>query len=481
MRNPAKFSYGILLFLILSSVSYSQSGLKARIDSLLCDSMFQATAASINVYDLTAGKPLYQNKIKLLLKPASNMKVITTSAALCFLGPEYQFQTNLYYTGNVTSDSVLTGDIYVEGKGDPDFGLADLDSLVNNIRLLGIREIKGHIYADVSYMDSLFWGKGWMWDDDPSTDAPYLSPLNINSNTVTVNITPGFPGTPAVVKTIPETPFFRIINHSLTISGDSSTFKWDRDWLHRENDIVLTGYLPMKSSPVTEDINVYDPARYFLTLLKERMEFSRMLVLGTLEEARVPQNAKLFYTFNRPYGQVIVNLNKTSDNLSAEMTLRAMAYRFFGKPATPENGIKLVDSLITLSGLKYKDYRIVDGSGVSHYNLVTTELLLNVLKYIYYSRPMLFGILYNSFPNAGVDGSLEKRMKNTLAFNNLHAKTGSLSGVNSLSGYVTAQNKHLLAFSAIIQNYVGSAQRAIKILDEVGRILAESGAPEASE
>ncbi|HEX2868352.1 MAG TPA: D-alanyl-D-alanine carboxypeptidase/D-alanyl-D-alanine-endopeptidase [Ignavibacteriales bacterium] len=481
MKKNTKFSFSILLFVLLSSVSYPQSGLKAKLDTLLSDSIFQATAASVNVYDLTAGKPLYQNKIKLLLKPASNMKIITTSAALCFLGPEYQFQTNLYYTGTITPDSIMTGDLYVEGKGDPDFGLADLDSLVKQIKLLGIKEIKGHVYGDVSYMDSIFWGKGWMWDDDPSTDAPYMSALNINSNTVTVNIKPGFPGTPAVVTTVPETPFFKIINRSLTISGDSSTFKWDRDWLHRTNNIVLSGNLPLKSSPITEDINVYDPARYFLTLLKERLEFSRVLVLGTVDTASVPTNAKLFYTFNRPYGEVIVNLNKTSDNLSAEMTLRAMAYRFFGKPATPENGIKMVDSLITLSGLNYKDYRIVDGSGVSHYNLVTTELLLDVLKYIYYSKPRLFGVLYNSFPNAGVDGSLGNRMKNTLAFNNLHAKTGSLSGVNSLSGYVTAQNKHMLAFSAIIQNYVGSASRAIKILDEIGRILSESGNAEASE
>ncbi|MGE5441071.1 MAG: D-alanyl-D-alanine carboxypeptidase/D-alanyl-D-alanine-endopeptidase [Bacteroidota bacterium] len=474
MKNLVKFPYLIVFLFLFHSLSYSQSELKIRLDALLADSMFQSTVASVNVYDLTAKSPLYQNQIKLLLKPASNMKVITTAAGLCFLGPDYKFQTLMYHTGSIT-DSVCTGDLYLEGRGDPDFGLLDLDTLLQSVKLLGIKEVKGNIYADVSYMDSLFWGKGWMWDDDPSTDAPYLSPLNINSNTVTVSIAPGLPGNAPIVSTIPESGYFKIKNKSYTVAGDSSTFRWDRDWLNRKNDIVLSGNLPMKSPLIANEINVYDPARYFLTLFKEKLERAGIIVLGGIDTSRVPKDAKLIYIFSRPFSQVIVNLNKTSDNLSAEMTLRAMAYKYFGKPATPENGIKMVDSLITLSGLNYKDYRIVDGSGVSHYNLVSSELLLNVLKYIYNFRPELYGILYNSFPVAGVDGSLDYRMRNTEASNNLHAKTGTLSGISSLSGYVTAKNRHVLAFSAIIQNYVGSSSRAVKILDEIGRILAESG------
>lgn len=479
MKNLIKFPYVILFLFLTSSLSFSQSELKIKLDSLLADSMFQSTAASVNVYDLTSKNSLYERQTKLLLKPASNMKVVTTAAGLCFLGPDYKFQTLLYHTGKIT-DSVCTGDLYLEGRGDPDFGLSDLDTLVREIKHLGIKEIKGNVYADVSYMDSLFWGKGWMWDDDPSTDAPYLSPLNINSNTVTVNIAPGLSGNGALVSTFPATSYFIIKNRSFTVLGDSSTFQWDRDWLHRKNDIIVSGSLPLTSPVISSEINVFDPARYFLTLFKERLETAHILVPGKIDTARVPKDAKLIYTFSRPYGEVIVNLNKTSDNLSAEMTLRAMAYKYFGKPATPENGIKMVDSLITLSGLKYKDYRIVDGSGVSHYNLISTELLLNVLKYIYTSRPELFGLLYNSFPIAGVDGSLKKRMINTEASNNVHAKTGTLSGVSSLSGYVTSSNKHMLAFSVIIQNYVGGSYRAVRVLDEIGRILAESG-QEASQ
>jgi D-alanyl-D-alanine carboxypeptidase/D-alanyl-D-alanine-endopeptidase (penicillin-binding protein 4) len=169
-----------------------------------------------------------------------------------------------------------------------------------------------------------------------------------------------------------------------------------------------------------------------------------------------------------------VNLNKTSDNLSTEMTLRALAEKYFEKPVSVMNGIKMIDSLIILCGLNPKDYRLVDGSGVSHYNLVSAELLLSVLKHFYYNEKDLFESLYESFPNAGIDGSLAGRMKRTLAENNVHAKTGTLSGVSSLSGYVKNKKGNMIAFSILVQNYVGSSKQARDFIDKVCEIIAES-------
>ena len=131
------------------------------------------------------------------------------------------------------------------------------------------------------------------------------------------------------------------------------------------------------------------------------------------------------FTFSRTYDSVIVNLNKTSDNLSTEMTLFALSERYFGRPASAKNGLKMIDSLIIVCGLNPKDYKLVDGSGVSHYNLVTAELLLSVLKHFYYSEPNLFESLYNSFPIAGFDGTLENRMKKTKAEKALEAMTAA--------------------------------------------------------
>jgi D-alanyl-D-alanine carboxypeptidase/D-alanyl-D-alanine-endopeptidase (penicillin-binding protein 4) len=120
-----------------------------------------------------------------------------------------------------------------------------------------------------------------------------------------------------------------------------------------------------------------------------------------------------------------------------------------------------------------RNYRIVDGSGVSHYNLVSTELLNAVLKYFYLHQTELYKTLSQSFPLAGVDGTLKRRMKNTLAENNVRAKTGTISGVSSLSGYVTTKSKHQLSFSLMIQNHVRKTYRAVYFLDKICSLLAE--------
>jgi D-alanyl-D-alanine carboxypeptidase/D-alanyl-D-alanine-endopeptidase (penicillin-binding protein 4) len=207
--------------------------------------------------------------------------------------------------------------------------------------------------------------------------------------------------------------------------------------------------------------------------MKEHLEGRGINVDGKIYFSKIPDYAINLFNFDRPFGNVITHLNKVSYNLGAEMTLYAISAKYFGTPATAKNGIKMVDSLITLAGMNPSDYRIVDGSGVSHYNLISSELILAVLKYMYYDKPDLFTILYNSFPIAGVDGTLDNRMKNTPAQNNVHAKTGTLSGVCSLSGYVTAKNGHLLAFSMLVQNYVGSSKIGRGFQDRICNILAE--------
>ena len=220
-------------------------------------------------------------------------------------------------------------------------------------------------------------------------------------------------------------------------------------------------------------VNVLEPEKYFLTVLSEVLDSNNIKIVGDIGLTNLPIDVKLLYSFSRKYFNIIENLNKTSDNLSAEMTLLALAEKFYGKPASAKNGINVVDKMIELIGLIPDDYRIVDGSGVSHYNVVSAQLLATILKYFYNEKPELYTVLYNSFPIAGVDGTLENRMKNTSAEKNVHAKTGTLTGVSTLSGYLTTKKNHAIAFSILMQNYVGPSTKAKELQDEICRILAE--------
>ena len=252
----------------------------------------------------------------------------------------------------------------------------------------------------------------------------------------------------------------------------------NRDWINRTNKFLVTGNFSKngfkRKNNYSEQFNIYKPENYFLNLFKESLEKNGIKFSGDLKIKSLQESANHIYTFSRTYDSVIVNLNKTSDNLSTEMTLLALAEKYFGRPASAKNGLKMIDSLIIICGLNPKDYRLVDGSGVSHYNLISAELLISVLKYFYYNEFELYKTLYDSFPIAGVDGTLENRMRNTKAENNVHAKTGTLSGVASLSGYVKNKKGNMIAFSILVQNYVGNSKQARDFIDAVCEVLAEA-------
>lgn len=460
----------IFTLLVVFIISAYPQSVKSKLDNVLKDKFFESCLVSIQVEDLTSNRTLYKKNEKYLLRPASNMKILTSSAGLLFLGPDYEFKTDLYYDGYVSNDT-LYGNIYVVGGCDPDFVTHDLYPFVDAIKTLNVSVINGNIYGDVSFKDSLYWGNGWMWDDDPSFDAPYLSALNINDNCVEVFVQQSEYLDKPTVTLNPGTSYVTIKNES-TLNGDDK-FQITRNWLERKNEIIVKGKFPTSQRYVKQYVNVLEPAKYFLTVFSEVLDSNHIKILGKKDLQNLSGDETLLSSFSRKYVDIINNLNKTSDNLSAEMALYALAERYSGKPAIADSGIQFINQMIDSIGLKSKDYRMVDGSGVSHYNVVSAELIVNILKYFFDKQPLLYEILYESFPIAGVDGTLEFRMRNTDAANNVHAKTGTLSGVSCISGFVKSNNNHQIAFSIMMQNFVGSSKHARDLQDEICKILAE--------
>ena len=466
--------YLFLLLALLSSGINAQS-LAQRLDSLLFnDPMMKTSEVGISVFDLTTGEQLFQYQDEKLYRPASTEKVVTSVSALATLGTDYTMNTRLQYTGKIENDT-LKGNLYLVGGFDPEFMDEDLDSLVDIIAQSGIRYIADTLAADVSMTDSIYWGTGWSWDDVPASFQPYMSPLMLNRGCVDVTVIPTQKDSLPQVICVPASDYYQVDNDGVSNNSKAGRLQITRNWLHHGNLIHISGNVTKET---TRTLSIYNSKEFFFQTFSNRLK-AKGIGFNQTAFADCPENDSLtvvtpLFTLERPIGEVLTQMMKESDNLCAESMFYHMAMNHAKHKRVSDNdGSDAINHFIKESlGLNPEYYNIVDGSGVSLYNYISPRLLLEYLKYAYYHAE-IFQPFYDALPIAGVDGTLEYRMKKGKAYNNVHAKTGTVTGVSSLAGYAKAPNGHQLAFSIINQNVMKSRQ-ARAFQDKVCEILCTS-------
>ncbi|HTX19467.1 MAG TPA: D-alanyl-D-alanine carboxypeptidase/D-alanyl-D-alanine-endopeptidase [Bacteroidota bacterium] len=445
---------------------------RERVDAILADSIFAATRCGIEIVSLEDGEVLYERDARSLLRPASNMKLLTSAAALLTLPKSYLFRTILSADTAASGDTLL-GNVYVKGFGDPDFTSNDLASLIAKLRAKRITEVRGNLVGDARFFDDDNWGEGWMWDDEPSGFAAYNSALSINRNCVEVTVSPGFKAGDTVRVSIePPTTYVSLVDSAITTADTSALpLEISRKFKERLNTVVVKGRMVLNAKPEKELLSVLSPEMYFLSLAREEMKEEGIALEGRLLLDTMPAGAVEVAESSRSLDSVVVYLNKASDNLSAENLLKVVGAQTYGVPGSTAHGIAATRLTLESIGIDSSLYLMVDGSGVSHYNLVTADAFVRLLRGMY-RRSDLFGLYFNSLPNAGVDGLLINRMRGTAAQGNLHAKTGTIRGASCLSGYVRSADGELLAFSIMMQNYIGSGEAYRRAQDEIGVLMA---------
>jgi D-alanyl-D-alanine carboxypeptidase/D-alanyl-D-alanine-endopeptidase (penicillin-binding protein 4) len=483
MRRAKRFPHSIAaaFLLLLSSCSplYRSQGneaaladLRKSIENVLADSMFIPARVGIKIASLSDARMLFERNSKVLFHPASNLKLLTAATALHALGKDYKFKTAIYADSTIDGTD-LRGNLYIKGFGNPDLSTTDLKWMVGELKDIGLRSIQGDIVGDVSFFDDTFWGKGWMWDDEPSSSEPFITPLSINENSVKVFVRPGErPGDSVRVRFEPETKYVTLANNGVTGSDTATnTIEVTRRFKERLNTVVVTGTLPRSSPELEFELSVWDPTLYALTLFREELEREGIAVQGGLKLGSVQDRAMRLVEHDWRIDSVLIKMDKISDNLSAENILKVIAAEKRGPPGTSIQGISVVNEFLSSVGIDTTSYLMVDGSGVSHYNLINAETIVELLSKMYGQRG-LFGLFEASLPVAGIDGTLEDRMKGTAAEGNVRAKTGTLSGVSSLSGYVHTQDGDVLAFSILMQNFIGSPRSYRDAQDKIVELLA---------
>lgn len=460
----------LFLLLILSITTINAQHLSQRLDALLHEEVLKTSEVGITVFDLTTGESIYRYQDEKLYRPASIEKVITSVTALAKLGTDYTLDTSLRYKGKIENDT-LKGNLYLIGGFDPEFMDEDLNRLAGMLESYGIRYVTDTIAADVSMTDSVYWGPGWSWDDTPYSFQPYLSPLMLNRGCVDVTVSPAQKDSLPEVTCTPASGFYSINNRGVSRNPQAGKLEITRNWLTNGNQITITGNV---ARPSTEKLNVYTSKDFFFHTFINRLR-NRGIEARAYTYADCPIAADsivTLYIIQRPIKEVLERALKKSDNLCAESMFYHLASKHaLRKRVSAEDGTDAINAFMKATlGFNPDNYKIADGSGVSLYNYISPRLLLEYLKYAYYHRD-IFLPLYESLPVAGVDGTLQYRMKQTKAYGNVHAKTGSVTGVSSLAGYVKAGNGHQLAFVIINQNVL-KLSRARAFQDKVCDILS---------
>ncbi|MCD6385926.1 D-alanyl-D-alanine carboxypeptidase/D-alanyl-D-alanine-endopeptidase [Candidatus Sumerlaeota bacterium] len=463
--------------------------IQRRLSEIFSAPAFENAFWGVMVQDVESGRVLFQRNAEKSLMPASNMKLYTTSVALVLLGPDYRYRTRIYYQGTIDKQGTLNGDIIVKGSGDPSINDryhkdTSLDQILltwaEAIQSAGIKRISGDIIGDDDIFDDNEIGGTW--------DIGYLSywyatgssGLAIANNCYTYEVRAGEkPGDPAIIRISPETDYITVINDVVT-TGEGGVRSVDIHRTPLTNTVRFFGSIPLNAQPVRHFASVYNGTLYTVFLLKEKLEQIGIEVEGQARDIDefadksqrlTPERWHLIYThYSYPLRKLIRVVNKPSQNFYADMLLKTLGAEFKGIGGFETGGEVVKEFLRSIGMPDVESFRMFDGSGLSRRNLVQPRQTVYLLRYMI--RHPYGKYFYESLPIAGVDGTLRGRMRDSPAANNVHAKTGYIGYVRTLSGYVTTASGRRLVFSMMANHYTVPTREANRLQDSACVFLA---------
>ena len=437
----------------------------------------QRATWGIAVRSLERKEPVLELNADALLVPASTAKLVSLGTAVEAVGWDYTFDSTLAASGTVI-EGVLTGDLVASGTGDPTIegpGGPDLSGWIEAVRASGITRVSGRIVGDDDGAQEPLPPLSWAWDDLGYPYGALPGALNLGGNAMQITLAPGSrAGTPAaltVADGLREMPITSDVD-----TGSSDSMAALRPILQPGGlGLRVLGTLPAGTPPVTFSVSVGNPTLWFASMLRQRLVEAGIVVDGAavdidnLAEGLAPGPITVLHAHRSPPLAAIAEpMMKDSLNLYAE-TVLWLSTGPTG-PRVTGDALDTVRERFAAWGIAVGDHQMVDGSGLSRRNTLTARALVAVLDRFY--DPEGVSPWMQVLPVAGRDGTLESRLTDTPAENNLTAKTGSMSNIRSLAGYVRTRDGEPLAFAIIVNNFEGPGRAAEAAIDRIAVALA---------
>lgn len=441
------------------------------VDSLQKTKILEAGTLAVSIKNCKTGEKIVNYNAEKALKPASNIKLLSTGTALEILGENYRFKTLIEHTGTIKNDT-LFGDIFIKGGGDPTLGTKRYDGFDNYpqlmerwasaIKSLNIKHIQGKIKYDISIFSDQAIHETWPWGDLGNYYGAGIYGLNLNENYTTAFFNSGkISGSSAeLLSILPEIQNAQIRNEVKALKetrGDEVYFYASP----LSNDLLATGSIPLKRQAFSVKAAIPNPPQTCVDLLKKQVG-SLNISISEKQYADTLHRSLIFKTDSPSLFEICTAANFESINLSAEACLKIIGAEKYGE-GTFEKSIEGLKAHWQSQGIDLQHFDMRDGSGLSPSNAVSTRHFTDILATLAKNRS--FTAFYQSIPVVGEDGTVKNMAKKTKAAGNVRAKSGTLNKVKAYSGYFTAANGDIMAFSMIANQFDSASSQINKILE----------------
>lgn len=449
-----------------------RANLRRDIDELLTGPALKDAEVGLHIVRLMDGVELYAHQPDRSLIPASNIKILTTAAALHYLSPDYRFRTEVY--ADVDDRGIVTGNMYIKGHGDPWLVPERLWFLASRIYFLGVRAVRGNLIIDDTFFEGSPDANGFEQDHSTNSYMAKSSAFSVGFNSLLVHILPGSePGKPAKILIDPISRYAKVVGTVNTVARRRSYIEVDIEPYNDRSVVKVNGRISINSRGRGYWRRVDNPPVYSGEVLKSMLRQVGIVVKGRVKVGVVPEDADRLVSLSSPrLADLVERVNKHSNNFMAAQIARTLGAEVYGEPGSWTKGRRAIEAFLADEvGIKRGQYMLGNASGLHDVNRLSTRQLTQILAYVY-AQPSIRPEFVASLAVAGGSGTLSERMTDTDAVSLLRAKTGTLSTASALSGYVTCASGEVLAFSILVNGYTVSIRNVWEAQDELGAILA---------
>lgn len=439
------------------------------------DHMMPRAAVGIAVADANTGEMLYEYNGFQAFNPASCAKLFSTSAALYGLGPEYRFKTDVLYNKSELDNDSLHGNLTIKFTGDPSFTVQKLKSLVAKVREAGIHHIAGDVRIDSSSFEAPWYGPGWGQDDLNWYFAAPITSIILQENAVGVNLVPNTVLHKPASMSILENPlksYLKLTHHVNTVTYEESMKACEINLdVDAENHIDFNGCWPTSPQPQLMKVAIKNPNLLAREILSRDFKENNIRIDGKIVSGRSVEKLDVLASVeSSPLKNLIETVLKDSNNVYAECITKTLGRKIYHQ-GTFLAGSRAIKSILQKKAdINFDQAVLVDGSGQSRYDLVTPRQFIRLL-YVMKNDKALSDIFINALPESGTDGTLKNRLQSSDLAHHIQAKTGTLKGVSTLSGYMKTKNGKPLIFSIMLNHVVGDAKQSHDFQSQIAQIL----------